>query len=79
MPKLATLFVIALVLFLMLTSAPARPGPPMGISQHGELEAEKAEIDEEESCREGDKEECLMRRTLAAHVDYIYTQKHPKP
>ncbi|KAI9127665.1 hypothetical protein K1719_000658 [Acacia pycnantha] len=30
----------------------------------------------EESC-EGNigEEECLMRRTLAAHLDYIYTQK----
>ncbi|KAM0828063.1 hypothetical protein ACQ4PT_067790 [Festuca glaucescens] len=23
---------------------------------------------------EGDEEECLMRRTLVAHTDYIYTQ-----
>jgi len=38
----------------------------------------KAEVDGE-FCEE-ETEECLMRRTLAAHVDYIYTQKHkPKP
>lgn len=29
------------------------------------------------SCQGVDgKEECLMRRTLTAHVDYIYTDKH---
>ena len=26
-----------------------------------------------------EEEECWMRRTLAAHVDYIYTQKHNQP
>ncbi|MED6217077.1 hypothetical protein PIB30_014278 [Stylosanthes scabra] len=37
--------------------------------------------DEKSNCvEEGSSEECLMRRTLAAHTDYIYTQKHnPKP
>jgi hypothetical protein len=31
----------------------------------------------EENCNNLDEEEeCLMRRTLAAHVDYIYTQEH---
>ncbi|OAY33591.1 phytosulfokines 3 [Manihot esculenta] len=30
----------------------------------------------EESCDGDGEEECLMRRTLAAHIDYIYTQKH---
>lgn len=42
--------------------------------------ASRAEL-EDESCEgvEGT-EECLMRRTLAAHTDYIYTNKHkPKP
>lgn len=39
-------------------------------------EAAKSESDDE-SCEGVDgREECLMRRTLAAHVDYIYTQKH---
>ncbi|KAG5018442.1 Phytosulfokines 3 [Glycine soja] len=32
---------------------------------------------DDESCEGIDgSEECLMRRTLVAHVDYIYTQKH---
>lgn len=33
---------------------------------------EKVDQTVEDTC-EGD--DCLMRRTLAAHVDYIYTQK----
>ena len=35
----------------------------------------------EETCKNIDEEEeeCLMRRTLAAHVDYIYTQGHNRP
>ncbi|KAF8090124.1 hypothetical protein N665_0428s0026 [Sinapis alba] len=31
----------------------------------------------EENCRDDD-EDCLMRRSLIAHVDYIYTQKQKK-
>lgn len=31
---------------------------------------------EEVSCQELETDECLMRRTLAAHTDYIYTQNH---
>lgn len=28
-------------------------------------------------CKEGEgEEECLARRTLTAHTDYIYTQQH---
>jgi hypothetical protein len=40
--------------------------------------AAKAVLDDEDCDGEDMKilEECLMRRTLAAHVDYIYTQKH---
>jgi len=33
--------------------------------------------DSEENCSNvDDEEECLMRRTLSAHVDYIYTRQH---
>ncbi|KAI4385270.1 hypothetical protein MLD38_003317 [Melastoma candidum] len=31
-----------------------------------------------EACRGINEEDCLIRRTLAAHVDYIYTQDHSK-
>ncbi|KAJ7958285.1 Phytosulfokines 3 [Quillaja saponaria] len=47
---------------------------------HGDVvESEKGvELEHDDESCEGVKEpeECLMRRTLAAHVDYIYTQKH---
>ena len=39
-----------------------------------EVEAKQAEM--EETCGGVGEEECLMRRTLAAHLDYIYTQNH---
>lgn len=39
-----------------------------------DVEVEKAMV--EESCEGVGEEECLMRRTLAAHIDYIYTQKN---
>ena len=33
-------------------------------------------VDVEEKCEEGlPEEDCLLRRTLIAHTDYIYTQK----
>ena len=38
------------------------------------VEAERAEV-VDENCEGLGEDECLMRRTLAAHIDYIYTQK----
>ncbi|KAH9297358.1 hypothetical protein KI387_029040, partial [Taxus chinensis] len=34
---------------------------------------------EELACDNLDEDECLNRRTLAAHTDYIYTQHHKHP
>ncbi|TKY57913.1 Phytosulfokines 3 [Spatholobus suberectus] len=79
MSKVATFFTLALLLSFNLIYA-TRPHPSLNAvsSLHGDVGVTKAEIDDE-SCEEKT-EECLMRRTLAAHVDYIYTQKHkPKP
>ncbi|TKY57914.1 Phytosulfokines 3 [Spatholobus suberectus] len=80
MSKLATLFTLALLLSFNLIYA-SRPNSSLNSisSLHGDVGATKAEIDEE-SCEEGT-EECLARRTLAAHLDYIYTQgeQGPKP
>ncbi|KAJ4716108.1 Phytosulfokines 3 [Melia azedarach] len=79
--KLTTLcFILALILF---TSSAARPEPAFSDASpvkhqrgdHVEEAAEKADQTVEESCDGVGEEECLMRRTLAAHVDYIYTQK----
>lgn len=38
------------------------------------FEAEHADV-ADENCEGLGEEECLMRRTLVAHTDYIYTQK----
>eukprot|EP01018_Ginkgo_biloba_P040004 Gb_37548 [translate_table: standard] len=35
-------------------------------------ETEQKEVD----CVNVDEEECMIKRTLAAHTDYIYTQQH---
>ena len=47
----------------------------------GGPETEQEINDVEGNCNNVDdeEEECWMRRTLAAHVDYIYTQKHNQP
>ncbi|KAA8537871.1 hypothetical protein F0562_027549 [Nyssa sinensis] len=74
MSKASTLFMVALLLLFMLTCA-ARPGRSLVKIQSLDAEAENIGVDEA-SCEGVDKEECLMRRTLVAHVDYIYTQKH---
>ncbi|XP_054789941.1 phytosulfokines-like [Prosopis cineraria] len=55
--------------------------PNVGFGGHSSLDEGAMEMRTElevENCDEAveGKEECLMRRTLAAHVDYIYTQKH---
>ncbi|KAE8008162.1 hypothetical protein FH972_004702 [Carpinus fangiana] len=77
--KVSTLCMVALLLLYTLASATARPEPvfsdttPMK-TQHGDAQVEK--VMEEESCEGVGEEECLQRRTLAAHLDYIYTQKH---
>ncbi|CAK8573818.1 unnamed protein product [Lathyrus sativus] len=33
------------------------------------------DVDIEENCEGINEDDCLMRRTLVAHTDYIYTQK----
>ncbi|XVF36451.1 hypothetical protein REPUB_Repub19eG0059700 [Reevesia pubescens] len=73
MSKLWTFFFAVLLLNFMLSYA-ARPEPGFPLTQYEGIEAEKVDIDE--NCKDVGKEECLMRRTLAAHVDYIYTQNH---
>ncbi|KAI4327320.1 hypothetical protein L6164_019796 [Bauhinia variegata] len=71
MTKFSALFFMALLLCFMFTDA-ARPQP--SYIQHEVVETEHAEA-VNESCDGVAEEECLMRRTLAAHLDYIYTQK----
>ncbi|CAA6653476.1 unnamed protein product [Spirodela intermedia] len=70
MSKSSSITVIVLALLLFMTEA-ARPEPADSRAAHQPLVAAEEQSDAEvEDC--GD--ECLMRRTLAAHLDYIYTQ-----
>ncbi|GMN34270.1 hypothetical protein TIFTF001_004603 [Ficus carica] len=75
------LFLMALFLCSTLAFA-ARPEPGFSATipaktEHGVVvEAEQVEVADIESCEGVGEEECLMRRTLVAHTDYIYTQKH---
>ncbi|KAJ0085603.1 hypothetical protein Patl1_08792 [Pistacia atlantica] len=85
MSKLTTLFTVALLFTFMLTySATARPNPTLIAhsltkTQLEEVEAAGNVVDAEESCEGVGNEECLRRRTLGAHLDYIYTQNHNNP
>ncbi|KAM1003035.1 hypothetical protein FF1_003347 [Malus domestica] len=79
---LTSLCVVVLLLFLSLSGMAARPLPSSSSDvstvkvQHEleDVEVEKSMV--EESCEGVGEDECLTRRTLAAHIDYIYTQKH---
>ncbi|KAI0501465.1 hypothetical protein KFK09_016410 [Dendrobium nobile] len=74
MAKTTTLFIFfALILSASLSYA-ARPNPA---EKNTYVVADVGEPEEEVSCEGVGKEECLMRRTLAAHIDYIYTQEKP--
>ncbi|XP_008798919.1 phytosulfokines-like isoform X1 [Phoenix dactylifera] len=73
MSKNITLVFIALLLLVSLTEA-ARPEPVD--PKLNSLEAVEQEISEKvEGCEGFSEEECLTKRTLMAHTDYIYTQK----
>ncbi|CAL5206116.1 unnamed protein product [Lathyrus oleraceus] len=82
MQKLGTLFTLTLLLSLCLTYASRfNLGFKDVSSLHEDIVGSKessAELDDE-SC-EGieEEQECLTRRTLMAHLDYIYTQHKPK-
>ncbi|KAK4749446.1 hypothetical protein SAY87_026895 [Trapa incisa] len=76
----ALLFASILLCSALLTFA-ARPEPRLLHGLHAKkldkvLEGEKnaEEGVASESCDGAGEEECLMRRTLNAHIDYIYTQ-----
>ncbi|XVF01407.1 hypothetical protein REPUB_Repub04eG0086700 [Reevesia pubescens] len=76
--KVSGICMIMFLLFFTLSSAAtARPEPQSSVqyanTQHLDGEAEKVEV--EDGCEGIGEEECLMRRTLAAHIDYIYTQE----
>ncbi|KAE8698569.1 thymocyte nuclear protein 1-like [Hibiscus syriacus] len=72
--------IMFLFFFILSSFVVARPLPASSV-QHanqqlddiGEENDQKVEL--EDSCVGIVEEECLMRRTLAAQTDYIYTQK----
>ncbi|CAN4107817.1 unnamed protein product [Withania somnifera] len=78
MAKLCTVCMIAFLLLLTLTCAASRPmksTPPMEHSK----DKTATEVEVEDKWEGVGEEECLMRRTLEAHLDYIYTQRHKQP
>ncbi|CAA0830987.1 Phytosulfokines 3 [Striga hermonthica] len=81
--SLTTVTLLLLLLCLMLARAIARPGPTSDEATHMETpstdqyEVEKIKKEEGSlsSCGGGEEDEC-MRRSLQAHLDYIYTQSN---
>ncbi|KAG6493902.1 phytosulfokines 3-like [Zingiber officinale] len=73
--KIMLLF-IALLLFVSLVHA-SRSVPIDHPKEDNSKGLEKEVMEEKlEGCGNGEEEdECLMRRTLVAHTDYIYTQE----
>ncbi|KAE8708436.1 Phytosulfokine [Hibiscus syriacus] len=76
--------IVFLLFFTISHAGAARPEPTASQVQHPntpiktpnpDTETERVEVDD--ICRgiKEEEEECFMRTTLAAHVDYIYTQK----
>ncbi|XP_020255137.1 phytosulfokines isoform X2 [Asparagus officinalis] len=62
MIKITSFLLLIALLFSLSLAQAARPLQPADIH--------------DEDCEGVGEEECLMRRTLTAHVDYIYTQDH---
>ncbi|THU65950.1 hypothetical protein C4D60_Mb05t09030 [Musa balbisiana] len=78
MSKHAASLLLAFLLLASLTQA-ARPHPADSGNDQGEVAGE-AGFDQtaDEECGGIGEDECLMRRTLVARTDYIYTQgKNP--
>nr|XP_016446731.1 PREDICTED: phytosulfokines 3-like [Nicotiana tabacum] len=78
MAKMCTLFIVAFLVCFTLTFA-ARPDssavvkPQFHAASEGKIEIKEAK------CEGVEEEECLKRRTMAAHLDYIYTQSNKNP
>ncbi|KAI3445871.1 hypothetical protein Pfo_002536 [Paulownia fortunei] len=83
MGNATTLCMTTLLLLLAFSHVLARREPafhdvtPMETHRR-DNEVQKVVIDRD-SCVGLEEDECLMRRTLEAHLDYIYTQKQKQP
>ncbi|KAF3778802.1 Phytosulfokines 3 [Nymphaea thermarum] len=78
MARRLLLFIVA---FLLVSSAfvAARPMPTT-IPSSSLTDTQLPSVEEaEESCENLEDEDCLIRRTLVAHTDYIYTQNKGHP
>ncbi|URE48710.1 Phytosulfokine precursor protein (PSK) [Musa troglodytarum] len=76
MSKEATFVFISFLLFAsFLAHAGGRP-VPVDPKETRLQDVEKEMAERGEECEGVGEDECLMRRTLVAHTDYIYTQEH---
>ncbi|XP_010515341.1 PREDICTED: phytosulfokines 3 [Camelina sativa] len=77
MAKFTTIFIIALLLCSTLTyAARLTPTATTASSRENSVKEIEGDMVEEESCNGIGEEECLIRRSLVVHTDYIYTQNH---
>ncbi|XP_019244708.1 PREDICTED: phytosulfokines 3-like [Nicotiana attenuata] len=77
MSKFSALFIVAILLCFSLKSA-ARPDSTLMKAQFKDARDDKVENDEG-ICEGVEEEDCLKRRTMEAHIDYIYTQSQGHP
>ncbi|XP_019242779.1 PREDICTED: phytosulfokines-like [Nicotiana attenuata] len=80
MCKSSTGFFFIILFFFSTLSYAARPHPVFQDAtlcniQH-QVVVEPKQVRTEERCKGSQDEECLERKTLAANLDYIYTQNH---
>ncbi|KAD6795343.1 hypothetical protein E3N88_06239 [Mikania micrantha] len=70
---------VAILLLSMLSCTIGRPISTFNdvtpVAVHDTAAEEVTKANDVENCTGSGEEECLMRRTLAAHLDYIYTNK----
>ncbi|CAH8384339.1 unnamed protein product [Eruca vesicaria subsp. sativa] len=77
MAKFTTIFIMALFLCSALTyAARLTSTTTTAFSREDTVKVIEGDKAEEESCEGIGEEECLIKRTLVAHTDYIYTQNH---
>ncbi|KAG6394276.1 hypothetical protein SASPL_144860 [Salvia splendens] len=74
MARASTFFVVLLLLFSLSSAARRTPTANERVDATDKVVTEGTQV--EDSCNGITENECLMRRTLNAHLDYIYTQQH---
>ncbi|KAM3705796.1 hypothetical protein ACJW30_03G108600 [Castanea mollissima] len=71
---MARCFASLLLVLLLLSSARARPLSFTTTTSPEDLHIPKESSMDDGSCKGIGSEECLLRRSMLAHTDYIYTQ-----